>query len=299
MRTFLLKLSLFAGILILVDIALGGVFKFYNYAKGGEIGKINTVMREASPRLLVLGSSRATHHYVPNILQDSLKISVLNAGLDGHGLPFGYGFFLGISEREVPKYLICDLHPRFDMFEDKASADVSSFYPYMDIDGIDDLIYDFEPSDRIKTISNSYRLNSALFRLLPSIISHREYREDGYIPLKGNIDTITASEPKTITQTLDLTKLKYLNSLIKKAQSYGCKIILTVSPMFRVDKKQIEFFKDEINKLKQQGMYVLWHLDDTMFISHGEYFQDLTHMNQIGSEKYTKIIATELKALLE
>lgn len=297
MKRFIFKLTILLGILILADVALGGVFKLYDFTKSGEIGKINKIMREATPELLILGSSRASHHYNPSILQDSLNISVLNAGLDGHGLPFGYGFFLGVSKRTTPQYIICDLHPLFDMHEDKASSDVSALYPYINIDGIDRLIFDFEPSDRIKTKSSSYRLNSALFRLLPSIISNRPYREDGYLPLKGCIDTVISIHPKVITQPLDSNKIKYLQRLVKQAQAKGCRIILTVSPMFSVNTSLIEAFKDEIDIFSREGIIVLWHLDDSRFVNHREYFQDATHMNQIGTDKYTRIIASELKAL--
>ena len=36
--------------------------------------------------LLVFGSSRANHHYVPEVFEDSLKLTFYNTGKDGSGI---------------------------------------------------------------------------------------------------------------------------------------------------------------------------------------------------------------------
>ena len=47
------------------------------------VGRISHIVYEDTPDVLILGSSRAEHHYVSTILADSLGMNVYNAGIDG------------------------------------------------------------------------------------------------------------------------------------------------------------------------------------------------------------------------
>lgn len=131
MKKFLLKLSLFIALLIIADIALGGVYKLFDYTKSGEIHRIHSIMTYQTPDLLILGSSRAVHHYDPSILEDTLGLKTFNAGVNGQGITIAYGLLQGISQRKFPKFILCEITPQYDLYDSREFVDVSILYPYI------------------------------------------------------------------------------------------------------------------------------------------------------------------------
>lgn len=66
----------------------------------------NFISDEVDANILIFGSSRAAHHYVPSILSDSLDMSCYNCGMDGNGIIYGYGKLKTITARYYPKIVI-------------------------------------------------------------------------------------------------------------------------------------------------------------------------------------------------
>ena len=58
----------------------------YFHAKGSSIREMNDVCLDNQYDVLIMGSSRAHHHYVPEIISDSLGLSCYNTGKDGNGI---------------------------------------------------------------------------------------------------------------------------------------------------------------------------------------------------------------------
>lgn len=66
--------------------------------------------------VVILGSSRAHHHYVPSVFFDSLGITAHNGGVDGNGIVMAKGLYQMITERYHPSLLIYDVISGFDFF---------------------------------------------------------------------------------------------------------------------------------------------------------------------------------------
>ena len=56
--------------------------------------------------IVILGSSRASHHYVPSILTDSLGMSCVNLGMDGKGILYNYALFNMLVQYNSPRIII-------------------------------------------------------------------------------------------------------------------------------------------------------------------------------------------------
>lgn len=292
-----MRLCLFLGILIVADIALGSVFKLYNFTKGGEIGKIHSIMARETPELVIMGSSRAAHHYDPNILQDSLQLQSYNAGLDGQGTVVAYGFLNGLSKRKYPQVIICEITPTFDLFLGNSPVSTNDFYPYLSNDSIRTVILDFDHQEKVKLMSNSYRLNSSLFRLLPSILLNRKYSPNGYAPLYGTIDNnLKPKRDITKKYSVDPVREKYLRKFIEQSLNNGCELIFAISPNFGGADEDL--YKKEIEIIKEYGIVILDHLNDSRFIDNPNYFKDRSHLNSLGATIYTQIISQEVKSCL-
>jgi len=292
MKKFLLKLSIFSIIVVVADLSLGTVFKLYAYTKGGEIGKTYRIMTYEQPDLLILGSSRACHHYVPDILEDSLDLVTYNAGLDGQGTVTGYVFFEGIATRSFPKIIICEITPAFDMFE-SSSVILNNFYPYVNSKSIRSLITDFDDNAQYKLYSNGYRLNSAIFRLIPSIFKELD-SDHGYKPSYGKLNpTELKEQSKRLSTKVSPIKEKYLRRLIEETQSNGCKLCFAISPSYGGE--ELSIYQDELSIINEYNLPVLNHLNDKNFIDNPNLFSDRVHLNDTGAREYTKVVAQQIK----
>lgn len=299
MKRFIFKLGIFAVLFVFTDIAMGNVFRLYDYAKGGEIHKIHTIMTKETPDLVIMGSSRACHHYNPAVFEDSLHLKTYNAGLDGRGIPMAYGLLAGLSERKFPKYIVCEISRGFDLMDD-SDPGLKDLYPYVQIKDVKDEIESFNNSERWKLLVNSYRLNSSVLRLFPSIILKRRVSKDGFYPISGH--TIMSKsyrnkkEPKIEKTQIHPQKEKYLRKFIETAKSNNCKLIFAISPVY--EGSDLSKYNHEIEIINSYAIPIINHLNDSNFINTPEYFKDKTHMNCNGAEEYSKIIMHEIKAII-
>ena len=109
MRRFLINIAMFFAIVVAVDFSLGSVFHYLqaNVAQGRTEVEYHAC-KKSDEDILIFGSSRAAHHYVSQILTDSLNLRCFNAGQDGNGIILQYGRWKMISERYSPKLIIYD-----------------------------------------------------------------------------------------------------------------------------------------------------------------------------------------------
>ena len=99
-----------------VDIAVGfvGVYLRDN-ARGGDTRQFNDLAMRAEHEILILGSSRAHHHYDSPFLSDTLGIDVYNGGIDGNGVVLAYGILEMVLNRYKPKLVVFDVEPAFNI----------------------------------------------------------------------------------------------------------------------------------------------------------------------------------------
>lgn len=298
----MIKLALFLALLGVLDFGLGYLFRLYDYTRSGSIHKIHSVMTQAQPDLLIVGSSRAAHHYDPKVIEDSLGITVYNAGLDGRGLPHAYALTKGFEGRRYPRYILCEVTPNFDLYAEE-SLSLNEFYPYVGNPDVKALLIDKDSLDKYKMLSNAYRLNSALIRLVSGMFLNQGQFVDGYEPLLGNISRHDqeGAEARRLsgytppTKTIDSLKLKYLRLLIEDAQAHGSKIVFVMSPRCYGGNEQP--YLPELEIALSYGVPVLDHLNDTILIYNPSFYQDTGHLNYKGASAYTKHLIPELRTL--
>ena len=87
-KSYLKYIGVFLGIILLLDFIGGRILaKRFQNLSFGTYGKINHTLK-SDAQTLILGSSRALHHYNPDIISESSGLSCHNAGLGGYGLFF-------------------------------------------------------------------------------------------------------------------------------------------------------------------------------------------------------------------
>ena len=168
---FTAKLLLLLFIVFLLDFSIGKTLRYFYFKQEcGREYRATYAIEKTTDDILIFGSSRAYHHYIPTIIEDKLKQSCYNTGSPGQFLLYNYATFKAISKRYTPKVMILDVSPD-DLGVDEDSYDRLSFLlPYYknhpEIRPIVDLKSPFE---KFKLLSSIYAFNSS------SILINRLY----------------------------------------------------------------------------------------------------------------------------
>jgi hypothetical protein len=166
-KKLIYNFALVAIVVFVIDFSIGKTLRYYYFKETSGLHYRTTYsMEKTEAELLVLGSSRANHHYVPEIFEDELKMSFYNTGRDGSRLLYNYAVFRSILKRYTPKIIILDIG--FDELYSDAEeyARLSPLLPYYkNHPEIRDLIEKRSSFEKIKLLSNIYPFNSSLLAI--------------------------------------------------------------------------------------------------------------------------------------
>ena len=294
MRAFIYKVLLFIFIVICVDFFMGFVFSnLFTKAKSGIAFKENYIFNKTNQPLLIFGSSRAEHHYVPEIISKETLLKSYNVGRAGVGMFFHYAVLLSTLERYTPKVIVLDLDHRdlyikSNNFGPNVVKEAAPFYGKKSKE-FDSLLvrnnYDY-----LLYQSNLFKYNKKFFPIITGAI-RSEKKYDGYAPVSGVLNSIpkdSISEVYTISNDLvNVTK-----EFILKAKKKNVKLIIVLSPSYKKTPKEFDNYVYSLQK--KYKVNVINHFKDTTFLNHPKYFRDIDHLNDEGAKVFSKIVAKEI-----
>lgn len=282
-------------ILIPTDRLLGQLFDFILYrSKGGQTGKMVYIANKMDENILILGSSRAFHHYNPKIIEDSLQMSCYNCGQDGNGIIFSYGLFKLFTNRYTPKIIIYDVVENYDINQGENEKFLSWLRYFYDCPCIDSIFFDIDKTERYKMLSYMRRYNERFLQIISDYYSPKTQFINGYKPLNG----IMSYEPNNINNNnnkpqYDPTKFKYIKRLIKECKNKNIKLIFMISPKYKAENSKS--YEVIAHLAKTENIPFFCHYNDKEISSNKKYFEDSFHMNKFGTELFTKKIIKEIK----
>lgn len=298
MKKYLIKIALFFVAIAVVDFIFGIACQYMNdHSKGGGIKSRYYVCKEANEEVLVFGSSRAKHHYVPDIIKDSLGIACYNTGEDGNGIIFCYGILKMVTQRYAPKLIIYDLS-EFDIYQDDNEKYLDLLKPYYFEPGIDEVFWTIEPQNRLLMYSNLYRFNSNCLSILGNYLYPLAYYPSGYAP-----HFFTMEEPKTVNMKLksaniDTLKLSFFEKFIALAKDKNIKMVCCISPFYKSTGDAISY--SSLQKIMLREEIPLFNFSHIPEISENyRLFKDQSHMNNEGAQLYTSILVSKIKYMLD
>ena len=296
MKRFLLKVLLYFACVVVIDFAFGLFFSYLRaHAKGGSTANCEYIANKATDDIIILGSSRATHHYIPQIIEDSLGVSCYNCGEEGNGVVLAYGRLKMLTNRYKPQLILYEITPGFDYGTSEPNTKYLGYLrPYYNKNGIKEIFRDFDDALFFLKMKSSMYQNTS--RLLPNIVDNIIYRDNlkGYSPLYGKIDN--KNNPETLIkgkQDIDSLKLSYIERLIKEAQNKGVQIIFMISPKYGSD-NEASSYEPEISLCDKYNIPYYNYSNNDTIANNASYFQDDVHMNNEGAIAYTKIIINEV-----
>ena len=298
MKRFVINLMIFFGIVIAVDFVVGKAIGYLQSSKaGGRTGAEYYACLKSNEDVIIMGSSRASHHYVPSIISDSLGLSCFNAGQDGNGIILQYGRWKMISERFTPKVLVYDITPDFDLAENDNLTYIDHLKPFCSQKSVMDYVTGLFPMERFKLMSQMYRYNYKFLEMLSDCARGSGNEMNGYIPLKGKIRQEVIEDRfvnEAVTVQYDEEKLKYLDCLAKECQEKGTRLVFVVSPYFRGASYNAETFAPIGAIADRYGVQFLYY-NDKEHIENPVFYKDSYHLNDVGAQLFTRELVGQIK----
>ena len=286
-------------LLVLMDSFIGGASAwFYHRSKYGIFHRQQYVLNESNDDLLILGSSRASHHYVPNILADSLGMSCYNAGSDGMCIYYHYAMLASMIERgHCPKSVIYDVMD-FDLMECPGptftlEAALDRLAPHYGEFVCIDNLFELEGwKEKLRLLSRTYRYNSKLVQsikcnFLPQPEDHGYEQVVGTLPEKAIFEREAYNDC-----SLDPLKIKYLHLMVDIAKQNHIRMIFVLSPYYKDNPSKAIDTAKEIAGHYQLDIVDCYNAPEMM---KRELFRDIMHLNDDGAHVWTAYLAHILK----
>ncbi len=295
MKKFIIHILLFFATVAVVDLAAGQLFFYLQSAIAKGRTKVEYyACKESNEEVLIMGSSRASHHYVPQIIEDSLGLKCFNAGQDGNGIILQYGRWKMISERHTPKLIVYDVTPNFDVALNDNMTYVDRLKPFSGNSAVKDYISAIFPLERIKLFSHMYRYNYKFLEIMSDCAAGNVI-QDGYAPLYGLIrQEIVNQDMQSKTNIKeDDVKLHYLEKLLEETSQKGTKVVLVLSPSYRgaqSDKVAISAMKDVA--LRHDVLFLDYSNDS--ICNEESLFYDSAHLNDDGAQLFTRNLIAQI-----
>lgn len=249
--------------------------------------------------VLVLGASRAQHHFVPRIFVDSLNMSCYNAGVDGQPITDQYMELLHSLDLGTPKIVIMDIAT--SQLEEEWVKERNSCFSlfYWENEECRQIVNDISGRENVAYISHLssfYQYNSQLFLLYDLFLKKRHSLDHGYDPKPYKGKPFSLIKNKQDSQFIPYPPaIRYLDKIVILCQQKNIPLIFTVTPSLSPAKSG---FSDFIEAYCKQKRIPFWNdAKDSTFRSDPYIWYDGTHMNEQGAERYTRMIMGRIKRM--
>lgn len=296
MKKFLVKVLIFVAVVVVADCLFGVVCRYLNtHAQGGDTLNNYVITREQTAPVLVMGSSRAVHHYNPRLLEDSLGMPVYNCGVDGNGIIFQYGRLKLLLERYKPQLIIYDVCPPFDIAAGDNQRYIKGLKRWKDSPLLDSLLADVDPLESVKLKSNMYKYNVNFIQMaMDNIHPMQNVTYNGFKPMEGIVN-YEPRDKNPAPAEWDPIKFKYFNKFFDLCRENNISVIVAYSPSYRLESSR------ELQRMTElcasRGVPVIDMYAYSPVTESPELFSDATHLNEKGADVFTAEFANSLKQL--
>lgn len=280
----------------MIDILFGVGCRYLNsHSLGGDTKSLYHVAKECDEDVLIFGSSRAVHHYVPEILADSLGMSVFNCGKNGNGILFLYSCLNLITERYTPKMIIYDISG-YDVVKDDYSKYLGLQKRFYDNPSVSEFVDEIYPNEKWKLLSNLYMYNGTWIQMLSDYLHpQRIVSNTGYKPLTQTMTYDPKLPLPTVSAEWDPLKKDVFKRFCAKCKEKNIILVVALSPFYKAQ-SSIEYQK-VIDFCKEYNITMINSYYDSHIVEDISNFMDSYHLNDHGAHNYTSLFANKLNKL--
>lgn len=252
MKKFLFRLSLFTLFFLCCEEGVCFLLEYLMHKAHGQTEREIFIADSLEAELIIMGSSRALHHYDPEILRDSLKLTAYNCGEDRMGIVFCYGRYQMLRKRGKPKVIIYDVEPDYDLLANDNATYLGPLRKFYNRKGVDSVFWLVDSSEKIKMTLNIYHYNSTLLNIIRDLRSTDTFKL-GYVPYYGI--NIYGFEPERLKQDcFDKLKLSFIESFVNQVKLVdGATLIFLASPQLSYNSDSV--YNDFSEMCKEKGIY--------------------------------------------
>lgn len=301
MKKYIIYIVAFFAVVAAVDFCFGTVCDYMTAnAKGGATKQLVDLCEKDHYDILVMGSSKAHHNYIPQVFSDSLGLTCYNAGYDGNGVILAYGILKMIDDDRLPKLVVFDVKQQFDIYHYSGDGDYTRYYQklkkFIDEPAVSEIVASISKPDVVKLRSGLVRYNGDLvFTLSGFLQSDAKDSYNGYKPAVGQLAEDSEAEKDYINQ-IDSLKMEYFHKLINLTKEKSIILVVVFSPEYNTP------FSDDFQPIRELCEYeeisVIDYFNEPTF-QKIEYFKDHCHLNEEGSRMFSEVLAKDLKAIKE
>lgn len=297
MKKYIIYIVVFFVVVVAVDFSFGKVCDYMTtHAKGGATKQLVDLCEKDHYDMLVMGSSKAHHNYIPQVFTDSLGLSCYNAGYDGNGIILAYAILSMIDEDRLPKLIVYDVKQQFDIYRYDGDGDYSRYYQklkkFIDEPVVAEIIESISKADVVKLQSGLVRYNGDfVFTLSGFLKQERKDDNNGFVPMKGSLENINIQE-KDYSNEIDTLKMSFFRKFIELTKERKVDLIVVFSPEFNTP--YTEDFQPILHLCEAEGVTVIDLFEDQSY-QNIELFVDHCHMNESGAKLLSDAIVKEIK----
>ncbi|RFZ85007.1 hypothetical protein DYU05_05225 [Mucilaginibacter terrenus] len=287
------KVLLCLALLFLLDRTVGwGLRYLYFKPKEGKYHDLTYALDSTRADLVIVGSSRATHSYVAQQIQDSLHISCYNAGMWGTRFLHQYATLQTIVHRYHPKIIIWDYWEGL-VKNELTYQDVASLDPFYNTHEEIRKVIDFaKPSEKYKMLSRVYPYNSTLMYNLNKVVNayksdKKEASVKGFVPLKHTwTEPLTVSSYNGATMPIDSNCVRFYKAAIAFCKKENIKLIMIESPYYGkyLQRPNYDVLAEQI--AHEQDIPFLDMTNKGTLLTAGN-FSEPKHLNENGAHLFT------------
>lgn len=296
-KTFLTFLCL--TIALFVTDRTGGIVMQWVCRHSNDVlsPKLQYVQDGIHEDMVLMGTSRCHHHYVPSIISDSVGITVYNAGVGGSGNIFAHYIMLcHILSRYTPKIICLDVAPT-DYNQQRSPFSGTNLYSSLfGRNESADSVYRLAESYWPYKISHLYRYNVRASSNLWGLLLNRQQDSDmGYIPLPCPEHRLSAPEFEDTDQSIDSLKMEYLKRFIAECRQRKIKLVFVASPKYTlVDNSYYGIFRSIAD---EYSIPFLDYHTSKRYQTHPELFKDVNHLWDQGARLFSREFSCDLKQI--
>jgi len=295
---FLFKLLILFTFVFTLDLIIGTTLRhFYFKQKVGRLYRATYAIDKTTDQILIFGSSRAYHHYNPEVIQEELHLTCYNVGSPGQFIIYNYTVLKAVLERHNPEIIILDITPGEFETETSRYNRLSFLLPYYkDHPEIRSMINRKGPFEKYKLCSAIYPFNSSFLMIAGGNMDYfKKKKEDtnGFLPLRNILSSPIRTESSS-NYELDTVKIKMLQSFINLCKESNVKLIMACSPSFIIRENTEPTIQAVKTISELNDLLFLDYSNDSLFINDGSLFDDHAHLNENGANVLSRAVCMDI-----
>jgi len=307
-KKFFKNTILFLLFLVLFDFLFGYFTKGIFFSQEtGKYARVANAISENKSDILIMGSSHANHHYVPEILEKELNMSCYNAGVQGQYLIFQTALLKMILKNHSPKIIILNVDDWWMYTSDEAYERLADLYPYYwdykeELEPIFSLNKKFR---NFKLLSKAYQTNSTIVHAIKYFLQPQKDYE-GYIPLYNSMKPPESTVENNIEDDVTTKQVRDIDNnfvhlfeeFIITAKKSNIDLVLVLSPRAgRIDQNELNKKSLDIMKSLAAEYNVPFsdYTNNDYFVEQYHLFNDFGHLNNEGAMLLSKLIGERIK----